>query len=50
MGHLRYNSECLTLVAQQGLTLKNKLKNFEIGIERTSYSDKPNSTELRPIP
>ena len=50
MGHLRDNSECLTLVAQQGLTLKNKLKNFEIGIERTSYSDKPNSTELRPIP
>ena len=50
MGHLRDNSECLTLVAQQGLTLKSKLKNREIGIERTSYSDKPNSTELSPVP
>ena len=49
MGHLRDNSECLNLVAQQGLTLK-KLRNREVGIELTSYSDKPDTTELRPVP
>ena len=39
LGHLRDNTQCLTLAAEEDLAIEGKLGNSEVGAERTPNND-----------